>query len=74
MEINIKKNKSIELGDIVEYEGKLHLVVYDRNATFCYRIVSLIDFKITNAWKNLDTLSHNCKLVGKNSNLKLEVI
>ena len=74
MEINIKKNKSIELGDVVEYEGKLHLVVYDRNATFCYRIFSLIDFKITDAWKNLDTLSNSCKLVEKNENLKLEVI
>ena len=74
MEINIKKNKPIELGDVVEYEGKLHLVVYDGNETFCYRIVSLIDFKIADAWKNLDALSNNCKLVEQNSNLKLEVI
>ena len=74
MELNIKKNKQIELGDVVEYEGKLHLVVYQENANFCYRIVSLIDFKITDAWKNLDTLSHSCNLVEKNSNLKLEVI
>ena len=74
MEINLKKNEEIELGDVVEREGKLHLVVYDGNATFCYRIVSLIDFKITDAWKNLDALSNNCKLVEKNSNLKLEVI
>jgi hypothetical protein len=74
MEINIKKNKAIQLGDVVEYDGKLHLVVYDENTNFCYRIVSLIDFKITDAWKNLDTLSNSCKLVEKNSNLKLEVI
>ena len=74
MEINLKKNKEIELGDVVEYDGKLHLVVYDVNANFCYRTVSLIDFKITNAWRNLDTLSNSCKLVEKNKNLKLEVI
>lgn len=74
MEINIKKNKPIELGDVVEYEGKLHLVVYDENVTFGYRIVSLIDFKIADAWKNLDMLSHSCKLIEKNENLKLEVI
>ena len=74
MELNIKKNKPIELGDVVEYEGKLHLVVYDENANFCYRIVSLIDFKITDAWKNLDTLSHSCNLVEKSENLKLEVM
>ena len=74
MEINIKKNKPIELGDVVEYDGKLHLVVYNANANFCYGTVSLIDFKITNAWRNLDTLSSNCKLVEKNKNLKLEVI
>ena len=74
MEINIKKNKEIKLGDIVEYEGELHLVVYDENSNFCYRIVRLIDFKIVNAWRNLDMLSHSCKLVEKSENLKLEVI
>ena len=44
MEINLKKNEEIELGDVVEYDGKLHLVVYDVNANFCYRTVSLIDY------------------------------
>ena len=73
MEININKNNSIEIGDVVEYDGKLHFVVYDENSNFCYRIVRLIDFKIINEWRKLDTLSCSCRLVKKNNKLKIEV-
>ena len=74
MEININKNKSIELGDIVEIGGFLHIVIYDIHSEFCYAIVNLKDFQIKNGWKTLDELSECCKLVEKNENLKLEVI
>ena len=74
MEININKDKSIEVGDLVEYEGFLHIVIYDVYSEFRYGIVNLKDFKLIEGWKTLDKLSKCCKLVAKNYNLKLEVI
>lgn len=79
MEINIKKNKSIELGDIVEHENIerknfLCMVIFDENSEFCYAIVSLDNFKIIDGWRTLGELALECELVEKNNNLKLEVI
>ena len=74
MKININKDKSIQLGDLVEFEGFLHFVILDKNSEFCYAIVNLKDFEIKVGWKTLNDLSSRCKLVEKSENLKLEVI
>ena len=74
MEINIKKNKAIQVGDVVKYKEDLYFVIYDESMDFGYLIVSLKDFKVKECWETLHGLAFECELVEKNENLKLEVI
>ena len=74
MEINIKKNKAIQVGDVVKYKEDLYFVIYDESMDFGYLIVSLKDFKVKECWETLHGLKFECELVEKNENLKLEVI
>ena len=74
MEINLNRNKAIELGDIVKHENFLCMVIFDENSEFCYAVVNLDTFNIIDGWRTLGDLECECELVEKNSNLKLEVI
>lgn len=74
MKININKDKSIEIGDIVEHKSFLCMVIFDESSDFCYVVVNLDTFNIINEWKTLEKLALECKLVEKKHNLKLEVI
>ena len=74
MEINLNRNKEIQVGDIVKYKEELHFVIYEECMEFGYIIVSLKDFKAKQSWETLHDLALYCELVVKNSNLKLEVI
>ena len=74
MEINIKENKEIQVGDIVEYKEDLCFVIYDESMDFGYLTVSLKDFKVKEYWETLHDLSLECELIEKNSNLKLSTI
>ena len=74
MEINIKRNKSIELGDVVEHENFLCMVILDEGSEFCYAVVNLDNFEIIDGWRTLRELASKCELIEKNYNLKLEVI
>lgn len=74
MEINIKKNKAIQVGDVVKYKEDLYFVIYDESMDFGYLIVSLKDFKVKECWETLHGLAFECELVEQNNNLKLEVI
>ena len=51
MEINIKENKEIQVGDIVEYKEDLCFVIYDESMDFGYLTVSLKDFKVKEYWE-----------------------
>ena len=74
MEINIKENKEIQVGDIVEYKEDLSIVIYEESMDFGYLTVSLKDFKVKEYWETLHDLSLECELIEKNSNLKLSTI
>ena len=74
MEINLNRNKTIQVGDIVKYKEDLHFVVHEENMEFGHLIVSLKDFKVKECFPTLDDLSLECELVVKNNNLKLEVM
>ena len=74
MKININKDKSIQLGDLVEFEGFLHFVIYDECFDYGYIVVSLKDFKVKERWETLHELAFECELVEQNNNLKLSTI
>lgn len=74
MEINLNRNKTIQVGDIVKYKEDLYFVIYDESMDFGYLIVSLKDFKVKECWETLHGLAFECELVEQNNNLKLEVI
>ena len=74
MEININRNKEIQVGDIVEHKSFLCMVIFDESSEFCYAAVNLDTFSVIGGWRSLKELAYECKLVEKNSNLKLEVI
>ena len=74
MEINLNRNKEIQVGDIVKYKEDLHFVIYEECMEFGYIIVSLKDFEVKQYFETLHDLALECELVEKNKNLKLEVI
>lgn len=74
MEINLNRNKAIQVGDIVKYKEDLHFVMYDESLNYGYIAVSLKSFKTKECWESLHDLSLECELVEKNSNLKLSTI
>lgn len=74
MEINLNRNKAIQVGDVVKYKEDLYFVIYDESMDFGYLIVSLKDFKVKECWETLHGLAFECELVEQNNNLKLEVI
>ena len=74
MEINLNRNKAIQVGDVVKYKEDLYFVIYDESMEFGYLIVSLKDFKVKECWETLHGLAFECELVEQNNNLKLEVI
>ena len=74
MEINLNRNKEIQVGDIVKYKEDLHFVIYEECMEFGYLIVSLKDFEGKQRWETLHDLALECELVEKTKNLKLEVI
>ena len=73
MEINLNRNKAIQVGDVVKYKEDLYFVIYDESMDFGYLIVSLKDFKVKECWETLHGLAFECELVEKTKNLKLEV-
>ena len=60
MEINLNRNKAIQVGDVVKYKEDLYFVIYDESMDFGYLIVSLKDFKVKECWETLHGLAFEC--------------
>ena len=50
------------------------MVIFDESSEFCYAVVNLDTFSVIGGWRSLKELAYECKLVEKNSNLKLSTI
>ena len=74
MQIKLDKVNCIEVGDIVERQGDLCLVVVDTFRDFPYRLVNLTTNRVVNGYCNLGALEEDCLLHTKGKDLYLGVI
>ena len=68
-----EKNNKVEIGDIIEQDGELFLVTFNKQADYPYILVNLNTCDQCTGYKTLKALEHECDLVCKNKNIALNL-
>ena len=71
MIVNIKGDKNIQVGDIVEFQGRKCILTYYARLEYPWLLINLDDFIVVNGFSNFEALKGLCSLICKNKDLVL---